>query len=142
MRSVLRNIAAVVVGFIAASIVMMVVEFINGHVLYPRLGQAAAGLKDRASIQALFASAPIGSFIVVIIGWALGSFAGGWVTAKLSKAITTRPILILGILLTLAGFSNNLMLAPPLWFWIISLLVFIPAAYAGARLSGRSREAQ
>ena len=41
MRSALRSIAAVVCGFIVASIVMMIVEAINGGVLYPELAKAA-----------------------------------------------------------------------------------------------------
>jgi hypothetical protein len=41
----------------------------------------------------------------------------------------------LGVLLTLAGVANNLMLPPPLWFWIASLIVLLPAAYLGARLA-------
>jgi hypothetical protein len=43
--------------------------------------------------------------------------------------------LALGGLLTLAGVANNLMLPPPLWFWIGSLVVMLPAACAGARLA-------
>jgi len=45
--------------------------------------------------------------------------------------------LVLGGFLTLAGIANNLMVPPPLWFWIAGLVVLIPAAYAGARLAPR-----
>jgi hypothetical protein len=38
-------------------------------------------------------------------------------------------------MLTLAGVANNLMIPPPLWFWIASLDVLMPAAYLGARLA-------
>lgn len=68
MRSALRSVAAIVVGFIAASVVMMIVESINGHVLYPDLGAAAAGMTDREAIRALMAGAPVGAFLVVIAG--------------------------------------------------------------------------
>lgn len=40
---------------------------------------------------------------------------------------------MLGVLLTLAGVANNLMVPPPLWFWFASLVVLLPSAYAGAR---------
>jgi hypothetical protein len=39
----------------------------------------------------------------------------------------------LGVL-RLGGIANNLMMPPPAWFWIPSLLVLLPAAYAGGRL--------
>jgi hypothetical protein len=135
MRSALRSIAAVVAGFIAASIVMMIVETINGRVLYPELAKAAEGVTDRETIRALFAKAPLGALLVVIVGWILGGVAGGWTTARIAARATARHGLILGALLTLAGIANNLMLPPPLWFWIASLVVLLPAAYLGVRLA-------
>ena len=135
MRSVLRSIAAVVAGFIAASIVMIIIETINGRVLYPELAKAADGVTDRDSIRALLATAPAGAFLVVIAGWILGGVAGGWVTARLAAQSTAGHGLVLGALLTLAGVANNLMVPPPLWFWVASLVVLMPAAYVGARLA-------
>ena len=135
MRSALRSIAAVVAGFIAASIVMMIIEMINGRVLYPELAKAADGVTDRETIRAELATAPVGAFLVVIAGWILGGVAGGWVTARLATHVTAGHGLTLGALLTLAGVANNLMVPPPLWFWIASLVVLMPAVYAGGRLA-------
>ncbi len=135
MRSALRSIAAIILGFIVASIVMMIVEAINGRVLHPDLAKASEGLKDREAIRALLASAPVTAFIVVIVGWILGSLAGGWVAARVAGRASVGHGIVLGALLTLAGIANNLMLPPPLWFWIASLIVFIPGAYLGARLA-------
>ena len=135
MRSALRSIAAVVAGFIAASIVMMIVETLNSRVLYPGLAKAAEGMTDREAIRALLATAPVGAMLVVIAGWILGGVAGGWVVARLAKRSTAAHGLALGALLTLAGVANNVMIPPPLWFWIASVLVLMPAAYLGARLA-------
>jgi hypothetical protein len=135
MRTALRSIAAVLAGFIAASIVMMLIESINGRVLYPELARAAAGVKDREAMRALMAATPVGAFLVVIGGWTLGSLLGGWLAARLAGRAGTGHALVLGGLLLLAGLANNLMLQPPTWFWIASLVVFLPAAYAGARLA-------
>ena len=135
MRSALRSIAAVVAGFIAASIVMLIIEMINGRVLYPELAKAAEGMTDRETIRALLATAPVGAFLVVIAGWILGGVAGGWLTARLAAQGTAGHGLVLGALLTLAGVANNLMVPPPLWFWIASLVVLMPATAVGARLA-------
>ena len=137
MASVIRSILAVVAGLVLAMVVMMAFESLNGRVLYPDLGRQAAGLTDREAIRALFAAAPVGAFLVVIAGWAVGSFAGGWLAAWIGR----RPAhaLLTGGLLTLFGVANNLMIPPPAWFWIVSLAVLLPAAYAGSRLApGRS----
>ena len=135
MGKVARSILAVVAGFVAASLVMIVVESVNGHVLYPELGKLAEGMTDREAIRELMASAPAGALLVVLFGWALGSFVGGFVAGWIGRHAPTRHGLILGVLLTLAGVANNMMIPPPSWFWVPTLLVFVPAAYAGARLA-------
>jgi hypothetical protein len=135
MRSAFRSIASVVAGFIAASIVMTIVEMINGRVFYPGLAKAAEGVTDRETIRAIFAAAPLGSLLVVIVGWILGGVVGGWVAARLAPRASVVHGLVLGALLVLAGVANNLMLPPPMWFWIASLAVLVPAAYVGARLA-------
>src|SRR5262245_4832651 len=113
MKQVVRSILAVIAGFIAASAVMMVVETINGHVLYPELGKLSQVATDKEAIRALMASAPAGAFLVVLFGWALGSFVGGFIAAWIASHNPMRAALFLGVLLTLAGIANNLMLPPP-----------------------------
>jgi hypothetical protein len=135
MRSALRSFLSVVAGFVAASIVMMIVEMINGHVLYPDLGRAAEGVTDREVVRALLAAAPLGAFLVVLAGWILGAGVGGWVTARLAPRAIVRHGLVLAALLVLAGVANNLMIPPPVWFWVASLVVLVPAACYGARLA-------
>ena len=111
---------------------MMVVEFTNGHYLYPEVGKAGEGLKDPEAIRQVMAVAPTGALLVVLVGWALGSFAGGYTAAKISSSAPMRHALIVGVLLTVAGVANDLMLPSPAWFWV-GLLLFIPAAWTGAR---------
>ncbi len=135
MWKVVRNILAVIAGFVAASAVMMLIEAINGRVLYPELGRLAEGMTDREAIRALMANAPVGAFLVILLGWALGSLVGGFLAAWIGWNAPVAHALVLGGLLTLAGIANNLMLPPPVWFWIASLVVLLPAACAGARLA-------
>jgi hypothetical protein len=139
MRSIFRSVFAVVAGFVVASVVMMAIESINGRFIYPELGNAVAGMTDREAIRRLLASAPVGAFLVIIVGWVLGSVAGGWVAARIGRRAPVGHAVTLGGLLILAGVANNLMVPPPLWFWIASLLVLLPAAYAGGRLALRPR---
>ncbi|MBI3130820.1 MAG: hypothetical protein HYZ13_05640 [Acidobacteria bacterium] len=134
--SVLRRILGVILGFVVASAVMMLIEFTNGHLFYPELGRAAQGMKDPAQIATLMARAPVGALLVVIAGWLLGAIAGGWATTRIARTDSGTPALSLGLLLTLAGIANNLMLPPPLWFWVLGLAVMIPGAWYGGRLAG------
>jgi hypothetical protein len=125
----------VIAGFVAASVIMMVIETVNGRLLYPELAKSAEGLTDREAIKAVLASAPAGALVVVLLGWALGSLAGGFLAAWIGRNAPVAHALVLGGLITLAGVANNLMLPPPLWFWTATLIAIIPAAYAGARLA-------
>ena len=136
MHPVARNILAVIAGFVVASVVMLVFEGANGHLLFPELGRAAAGVTDREQLRELMAGAPVAALLVVLLGWAVGSLAGGWIAARIAAASAPRAVTVLGVLLTLAGVANNLMIPPPAWFWL-SLLVFIPFTRLGGRLAGR-----
>jgi len=133
----LRSIGAVVLGFVVASIVMMIVESINGRFLYPGLAEQAKGVSDREAIRALFAAAPLGALLVVMAGWVLGGLAGGWVAARVAGRAGAMHGIVLGVLLTCAGVMNNLMLPPPTWFWVASLVVLLPSPWIGARAAGR-----
>ena len=134
MWVVFRNVIAVVAGFVAASAIMMAVEALNGKILYPELGKRAARVTDRQEIKETMASAPVGALVVVLIGWGLGSIAGGFLTTLISRKSRNRQALVLGGLLTLAGIANNLMLPPPIWFWIVTFAVLLPATYIGAQI--------
>jgi hypothetical protein len=134
MGARIRSVAAVVAGFIVASVVMTLVESINTRFLYPELAKLMEGAKDKESIRAEMASAPIGAWFVVFIGWVLASLVGGFLAGWIGRTTPVRYALILGAVLTLAGIANNLALPPPTWFWIPTLLAFLPAAYVGARL--------
>ena len=134
MKSMVRGVLAVLAGFVVASLVMVVVESLNGRVFYPGLAKQAEGVTDRETIRQILASAPVGALVVVLVGWALGSLLGGMLAARIGKSSPVRHTLALGVVLTLAGIANNLMLPPPMWFRIAGLLVFVPAAYLGSRL--------
>jgi hypothetical protein len=138
MRSTVRSVLAVAAGFVLACLVMMTVESINGKVLYPELGKMAEGVTDRETIRKIFASAPVGSLLVVLGGWVLGSLLGGAVATWVGRQPLYRHAMILGVLVTLGAIANNLMLPPPLWFWVVGVVLPIPAACAGARLAPRA----
>jgi hypothetical protein len=136
MHPLVRKVLAVVAGFVVASAVMMVIEGLNGHVLFPELGRAAAGVTDREQVRGLMAAAPAAALLVVWLGWAVGAFAGGWTAARLAKPSTPRTLLVLGALLTLAGIANNLMIPPPAWFWL-GVLMFFPFTWWGGTQASR-----
>jgi hypothetical protein len=134
MRNALRTLLALIVAFIAATALIMLVETANGRLLYPELGKAAEGVTDREVVSQLLATAPIGAFVVVLAGWALGTIVGGWVAARIAKRAPAGHAVAVGVIIALAGVANNLMIPPPAWFWVAGLLVPLAAGAATARL--------
>jgi pimeloyl-ACP methyl ester carboxylesterase len=140
----------VIAGIVVAAVVMMVVEFANGRVFYPGFAEQAVA-KDREAARAaegadalrlrreamreVMANAPTGALLVVVIGWALGSFAGGFAAALISRRPPLARGLVLGSMLMLLGVLNNLMLPPPVWFWLLTFIAFVPAALAGSKVA-------
>lgn len=82
MEPILRNIGSVVAGLVVACMIMMVVESIKGHVLYPGLAKAVESVTDREALRKTFATALIGGFPIVILGWGIAGSAGGRVTSN------------------------------------------------------------
>jgi hypothetical protein len=129
MWPVFRSILAVVLGFLLASIVMLAVEY-AGHLLFTPPG---LDLRDPEVLKTAFINAPLGAQLFVLLAWVLGSLAGGWLAAWISGRVADA--LVLGAILLAAGIYNMVTIPSPLWFWVVGVALFLPCAYAGAKLA-------
>ena len=132
-----RKILAVVVAMIAATAVIWVGWMIS-TLLAPNTPNNLQSSTEELS--GYIASLPRSSFVVALVGYFLGSFAGGFIVKNMSRRESpgmTLPILIGGIL-TVGGILNYVMLpGQPVWFLTLSLLIFIPVSMFGAKFAGR-----
>ena len=126
----------VIAGFIVASIVMMAFEYTNSFFfpLPENLDWA-----DPEAVRALTASLPWTAYILVLFGWMAGSFAGGFGTSYLSGETQYRVTLALGILLTLAGIWNVILIGHLMLFNIIAVPQFLIFTYLGHKYFLRTR---
>jgi len=130
-----RKILAVVVGFIVATAIFMIFEMANSMVMAPPSPEV---MKDRAKLAEYMANGPVTAYIVVLIGYIIGSFAGGFIVTKMGRRWSSGATLaiIVGSLLTLAMVANIIALpGQPLWFIIASFLVFVPVTLLGHRFA-------
>jgi 4-alpha-glucanotransferase len=134
VRTALRTLLALIVGFVVASAIMMAVETANGKVFYPELGKAAQGVTDREAVRQLLAAAPLGALLVVLAGWALGTMSGGWLAARIGGRAPSAHAIAVGVIIALAGIANNLMIPPPVWFWVAGLFTPLAAGVLTARM--------
>ncbi len=117
----------VVVGLLMAFSIMMLFELINSFFFpFPE------GM-DVRDVQAFTKTLPWTAYILVLLGWIVGSFIAGCVTTKLSRMESYKPALMVGIILTLLGVVNNIIIGHDMVFNIIGLPMFIIFTYLGHR---------
>jgi hypothetical protein len=124
----LRRLAATLAGFVAFTLTLTTVEVLSAA-LFPL--PAGLAMDDEAALHAWIASLPAAAFLLVLLGWALGSVVGGAVAAKVGRH--PAPPRAVGVLGTLGAVVNNLSVPQPAWMWA-GLLLFLPGALLGARL--------
>ncbi len=78
----LRNILALLAGLIGAVVVIGAVQYV-ASLVYPL--PAGIDVNDSAAITAAVANMPAGAFVMVLIGYALGTLGGTWTAARLAQ---------------------------------------------------------
>ena len=131
-----RRIAAVVAGLAGSVALIMVVQAV-GVLLYPP--PSDLDFADPDALAALMAQMPLGALLMVELSYAAGSLAGGAIVRRVAPNRTTGPLLVVGGLLTLAGFANLAAIPHPLWFAVLSTLTYLPCTFLGAAAVARRR---
>jgi hypothetical protein len=134
MKAALRSIAAVVIGVIAALVIITLAQMLTVR-LYPMT--AGVNPQDQSAMIAWIQQLPAAALVIVLCGWALGAFVGGFISGKFDRAAWARQAVVIGILLLAAGVWNMTQIPYPIWMWVGAFVVFVPAAWAGARAATR-----
>jgi len=124
-----RKFVGILAGIVAAFIAIMAIQMISS-ILYPM--PDGLGLDDKAGLQAHIETLPITAFCLVIASYVLGGLAGGFMATLVSK-VRYFPALIVGGLFTVFAIMNGMAIPQPLWVSVLSVLVFIPCAWLGAK---------
>jgi hypothetical protein len=131
-----KNLLAVVAGVIVGGLMVAVMEII-GHSLFPP--PPGLDASNPASLAKLMEQVPMGAKLSVVVAWAVGSLAAGFVAGKLASFNGSTMALIAGGVLLCAGGYTMIAIPHPVWMVIAGLLVPLPSAYAGWRLTAKSR---
>jgi hypothetical protein len=139
IRMLGRSVLAVLAGTITAGVLIAIVEATSSAIFYPL--PPGMDLHDHEAMREHIHSLPIGAFLFVLADWAIGSFAGSWVAARL--ATRARPVhgLIVGAFFLLSGVLNMLMIPHPWWMWVGGIVALAGCSYLGARLAAPSAAA-
>jgi hypothetical protein len=122
-----KYVLPVVVGSMAGMILISIGE-IGLVALYPLPPGAE---KNRELLEAAVKLMPAGAFALLLVNYIICSFLAGLIATLVAQRTTKRPAVIVGIVLTLAGLYNIIMVPHPVWFAVLNLLVYLPCAYLG-----------
>ena len=139
MNPILKNILAVIAGWIGGSMVNGgLVEV--GYLVYPLEG---VDVTDFAALGEALSTASAEHFIFPYIAHALGALVGGLIAYFIAneKHKMTMALVVGGVFL-LGGIAVNVLIPAPTWFKALDILTaYIPMAWLGGKIaSGLSRK--
>ena len=131
-----RRIGAAVAGLFGSVVLIMAVQAV-GTWLYPP--PPGTDFTDPDAIAALMAQMPLGALLMVELSYVAGSLTGGAIARLVTSDRATVQAVVVGGLLTLAGFANLAAIPHPLWFAVLSTVTYVPCALLGAVAAARLR---
>ena len=132
-----NNVLAVVIGIIAAMMVVMLGDRIAFSIFPP---PENLDFHDPVSVQNLVDGMPITAHLLLFFNWSVSAFVGGLVTTKLAKSKWNLLCVIKGSLLLIANVLNMFVIPYPVWLIIITVLMYLPMTYIGGKLVAQKNE--
>jgi hypothetical protein len=127
----IRTILGILAGLVVAWLMMSIGEFASLFLHRPPPG---LDLLDPQALAAHIAAAPVSAMLVVVLGWALAAFLGGWIAARIARHRLLAG-LVIGVLVLLGVIGNNLMIPHPLWMTVAGFILPLPLAWLAVRMA-------
>jgi hypothetical protein len=132
MPPILRNILAVIAGFLVGSAVNMAIITVGLMVIPPPEGVDMSEMDKFAENLKLLEPA---SFIAPWLAHALGTLAGACLAAKVAPSHKMKFALGIGVFFLLGGIMMVSMFGGPVWFNVLDLIgAYLPMGYLGGML--------
>lgn len=131
MNNTLKNILAIVAGFIIGSALNMGLITLGPNIIPPPAGADVTAYEGLKATIHLFEPQ---HFIFPFLAHALGTLAGAFTAAKMAAGDGMKFALGIGIFFLSGGIANVLMLPSPAWFNAVDLIfAYIPMAYLAGK---------
>ena len=120
----MRSILGLIFGLAVAILTVMLFQWIS-HTVWP----PPEGLdpQDSAALAEHLRVAPLGSLILVVAGYIVGTFDGVFLGCFIGTAKRYIPAVVIGGLVLIGTISTLIMIPHPIWF-AVSSLIGIPVA--------------
>ena len=130
MIAALRSISAILMGFITGFVVIVGCEYANIR-MYPL--PAGTDPEDAAAMNAALAAMPAKAMILVLAGWFIGTIGASFMAARFAGQFKSLHGLLMGLIFLGGAIMTMRQIHHPLWFWIIGIILFFPAAIIGIK---------
>ena len=135
MKTVLRNIAAVILGFVLGSIVNLALITVSPHVIPPPPG---VDVSNVASMKASMHVYQAKHFLFPFLAHAAGTFVGAVVAFVVAGSRRDLCAYVIGCLFLAGGITACFLIPAPAWFMALDLIAaYLPMAWLATRLGGR-----
>ena len=137
MKSVGKNILALIVGVVVGSLANIVLVNIGPTVVPLPEGADISTMENLRDSMKLFT--PV-NFIFPFLAHALGTLVGAFTAARFSASHHVIFAVCIGVVFLMGGIAAVSMLGGPLWFNIADLLLaYLPMSFLGAALADKTR---
>ena len=132
MNPIVRNILAVIAGWLAGGIVNMGLIALGSSV-YPIEG---IDPNDMEALAAVMPTLEAKYFIFPFLAHALGALVGAMIAGLIAATHKMKFALGVGVLFLLGGIAAVFMIPAPAWFVAVDLiLAYIPMAWIGGKIA-------
>jgi hypothetical protein len=132
MIAALRSISAILMGFITGFVVIVGCEYANIR-LFPL--PAGTDPEDAAAMNAAMAAMPAKAMILVLVGWFIGTIGASFMAARFAAQFKSLHGMLMGLIFLGGAIMTMRQIHHPLWFWIVGIIIFFPAAIIGTSLA-------
>ena len=138
MKTIIRNILAVIVGLLVGGLVNW--ALINlGHYLVPL--PAGTSVETMEALNAAMQMFEPKHWVVPFVAHAGGTLVGALIATLIAASHKMKIALAIGVLFLIGGIAAGIMISSPMWYNAIDFIfAYIPMAWIGAKLGGAGRE--
>ena len=121
-----RKILAIVTAMVAAVGIIWIAYMIA--TIFPPMPPVNLEYAREGDMAAYMRTYPTLAFVAVAVGYAIAAFAGGFIATKMGRRWSQGATLalVVGALLSAGSLATATVWPQPIWFVIVSLVIFVP----------------
>jgi hypothetical protein len=130
----LRSILAIILGFLAGSFTVYLIE-LPGMIIYsPPPG---TDMSDSEAMKKHLASLPTVALAGVALAWTMGPLVGAWLAALIARRAFLAHGLVVGAIFLVMDLIMLSMIPHPIWLAAVGVVAPLLSAWLGATLAAR-----